>query len=157
MMIQEFKKEDGFGLGYKYSRADFECVLDKVMEWSKLTLEQRFSKTHTTKSFQLDQPKDGVFQEPPKNSPKKAVWTPKPKGLQNNLDSLPGTSKAKPKAKPKATKPKANQPKPPPQAPKPQPQPKPWTETYVCGYCHKQGHLEEFFFRRKRAERVEKS
>ena len=54
MLIQQFKKEDGFGLGYKYSKADFECVLDKVMEWSELTLEQRFPKTHTTKSFHLD-------------------------------------------------------------------------------------------------------
>ena len=34
-----FKKEDGFELVYKYSRADFECVLDKVLEWSKLTPE----------------------------------------------------------------------------------------------------------------------
>ena len=125
MMIQQFKKEDGFGLGYKYSRADFECVLDKVLEWSKLTPEQHFPKTHTTKSFQPDQPKDGVFQEPPKNPPKKPVWVPKPKEVQNNLDSLPGTSKVKPKAKPKATKPKADKPKPPPQAPKPQPQPQP--------------------------------
>ena len=73
MLIQQFKKEDGFGLGYKYSRADFECVLDKVIEWSKLTPEQCFPKTHTTKSFQPDQPKDGVFQEPPKNPPKKPV------------------------------------------------------------------------------------
>ena len=54
MLIQQFKKEDGFGLGYKYSKADFECVLDKVIEWSKLTPEQRFPKTHTTMSFQLD-------------------------------------------------------------------------------------------------------
>ena len=61
------------------------------------------------------------------------------------------------KAKRKATKPKANQPKPPPQASKLQPQPKPWTETFVCDYCHKQGHLEEFCFRRKRTERLEKS
>lgn len=38
MLIQQFKKEDGFGLGYKYSKADFECVLDKVMEWSGLSL-----------------------------------------------------------------------------------------------------------------------
>jgi len=27
----------------------------------------------------------------------------------------------------------------------------------VCDYCHRQGHLEEFCFRRKRAERLEKS
>ena len=80
MMIQKFKKDDGFDLGYKYSRADFKCVLDKVLEWSRLTPEQRFPKTHTTKSFQPDQSKDGVFEEPPKNPPEKAVWTPKAKG-----------------------------------------------------------------------------
>ena len=27
----------------------------------------------------------------------------------------------------------------------------------MCDYCHRQGHLEEFCFRRKRAERLEKS
>ena len=137
MLIQQLKKEDGFGLGYKYSKADFECVLDKVIEWSKLAPEQRFPKTHTTKSFQPNQPKDGVFQEPPKNPPKKSVWTPKPKDLQNSLDSLPGTSKAGSKAKRKTTKPKANQPKTQPPAPKPQPEPKPWPETFVCDYCHR--------------------
>ena len=101
-------------MGYKYSHADFECVMDKVSEWSKLTPEQRFPKTHNTKGFKPDQPKDGVFQEPLKKPPMKPIWTPKPKELKNSLDSLLGTSKAKPKAEPKATKPK-----PPPQAPKP--------------------------------------
>ena len=150
MMIRQFKKEDGFGVGYKYSQADFEGVLDKLL--GKLTPEERFPKTHNTKGFKPDQPKDGVFQEPPKKPPVKPVWTPKPKDLKNSLDSLPGTSKAKPKAGPKATKPK-----PPPQAPKPQPKPKRWPETFVCDYCHRQGHLEEFCFRRKRAERLERS
>ena len=73
MLIQQFKKEDGFSLGYKYSKADFEYVLDKVMEWSKLTPEQRFHKTHSTKTFQPDQPKDGVFEEPSRVPPKKPV------------------------------------------------------------------------------------
>jgi len=110
MMIQQFKKEDGFGLGYKYSQADFKSVLGKALEWSKLTPEQHFPKTHNTQSFQADQPKDGVFDEPP-----------------------------------------------PPPAPKPQPQPKLWPETFVCDYCHKQSHLEEFCLWRKWAERMEKS
>ena len=51
MMIQQFKREDGFGVGYKYSKADFECVLDKVMEWEKLNPEPCFPKTHSTKTF----------------------------------------------------------------------------------------------------------
>jgi len=106
MMIQQFRKKDGFGLGYKYSQADFKSVLGKALEWSKLTPEQHFPKTHNTQSFQADQPKDGVFDEPPKVLLKKPVWVPKPKGVQNPLDFLPGTSKAKPKAKPKATNPR---------------------------------------------------
>ena len=73
MLIQQFKKKDGFGLGYKYSKADFESVLDKVMEWSKLTPEQYFPKIHTAKTFHPDQRKDGVFQELPKNPPKKPI------------------------------------------------------------------------------------
>ena len=73
MMIQQFKKENGFGVGYKYSQADFEGVLDKLL--GKLTPEERFPKTHNTKGFKPDQPKDGVFQEPPKKPPMKPVWT----------------------------------------------------------------------------------
>ena len=77
----------------------------------KLTHEQHFPKTHSTKTFQPDQPKDGIFEEPPKVPPKKTVWVPKPDHLKNSLDSLLGTSKTKPKAKPKSTKPKAKKPK----------------------------------------------
>ena len=125
-----------------------------MLEWEKLTPEQRFPKTHSTKTFQPDQPKDGIFEEPPKVPPKKSVWVPKPEHMKNTLDSLPGTSKTKPKAKPKSTKPKAKKPK---SSPQPQPQPKPWAKTFVCDHCHRQGHLEEFCFRRKQEEKLKRS
>ena len=85
-------------------------MLDKLL--GKSTPEEHFPKTHNTKGFKPDQPKDGIFQEPPKKPRTKPVWTPKPQELKNSLDSLLGTSNAKSKAKPKATKPKS-----PPQAP----------------------------------------
>ena len=93
-------------MGYKYSKADFECVLDKVLEWEKLTPEQRFPKTHSTKTFQPDQPKDGVFEEPPKVPPKKSVWVPKPEHMKNTLDSLLGTSKTNPRLYPSPPSPR---------------------------------------------------
>jgi len=146
MMIQQFKRENGFGVGYKYTQADFDSAVSKAMEWSRLRPEDRFPKTHATETFQPDQPSEGVFHEKPKAPPKNPAWIPKPKILQTSLDSTPPT-----KPSPKTTKPKAKKPK-----PQPQPKPKSWPETFVCDHCHHQGHLEEFCFRRKRALRLER-
>ncbi|KAL5202761.1 hypothetical protein ABZP36_013713 [Zizania latifolia] len=33
MIIQQFKREDGFELGYKYTKADFDSALSKAVEW----------------------------------------------------------------------------------------------------------------------------
>ena len=59
MMIRQFKKEDGFGVGYKYSQADFEGVLDKLL--GKSTIEERFPKTHNTKGFKPTNPRMASF------------------------------------------------------------------------------------------------
>ena len=101
MMIRQFKKEDGFSVGYKYSQADFESVLDKVLEWSKLTPEQRFPKTHNTKGFKPDQPKDGIFQEPPKKPPKKLVWIPSLKSFRTALTPFRGPPRPNPRLNPR--------------------------------------------------------
>ncbi|KAL5211019.1 hypothetical protein ABZP36_006642 [Zizania latifolia] len=48
MIIQQFKREDGFGVGYTYTKADFESALSKAVEWSKLSAEERYPRTHAT-------------------------------------------------------------------------------------------------------------
>ncbi|KAG8065579.1 hypothetical protein GUJ93_ZPchr0004g38736 [Zizania palustris] len=105
MMIQQFKRQDGFGVGYTYTKADFESAISRAVEWSKMTPEQRYPKTHSTESFKDSQPKDGVFQEKPKAPPKKQIWVPKPKTIHISLDSLPRPSHTK-DATPNTTKPK---------------------------------------------------
>ncbi|WVZ63573.1 hypothetical protein U9M48_013196 [Paspalum notatum var. saurae] len=88
---------------------------------------------------------DGVYNEPPKAAPKKQYWTPKPS--QDKLDRII-EEELKPKGKklvqqpepPKATPPK----------PKSQSNPVPRRHVYHCEFCQRNGHLEEFCFRRKR-------
>jgi hypothetical protein len=110
------------------------------MEWSRLRPEDRFPKTHTTKSFQRDQPKEGVFHERPRAPPKNPVWSPKTVMLEDEslFTSPPESSQARERPPPRATKPK-----------KPQSQPHPKKPTYHCEFCQRDGHLEEFCFRRK--------
>ncbi|KAG8061083.1 hypothetical protein GUJ93_ZPchr0003g16930 [Zizania palustris] len=120
MMIQQFKRPDGFGVGYTYTKADFESAISRAVEWSKMTPEQRYPKTHSTESFKDSQPKDGVIQEQPKAPPKKRIWVPKPKTLHTSLDSLPGPYHTK-DATPNTTKPK-----------NPMPQQYPKKPTYHC-------------------------
>jgi hypothetical protein len=90
--------------------------------------------------------KDGVFEEPPKAPPHKQVWVPKPNRLKNPLDTLPNISKDPlPKAK---KSPRVNH------THKRVSQQPPMREVrYHCDYCHRDGHLAEFCFRRKRDER----
>ena len=144
MIIQQFKREDGFGVGYTYTKADFESALSKAVEWSKLSAEERYPRTHATVSSESLQPVDGVIHEKPRTPPKKPVWVPKPKNLTTPLDSLPGPSTTK--EPPKATKPK-----------KPKTPAHPKKSQFHCEFCKRQGHLEEFCFRRKRLERVERA
>jgi hypothetical protein len=92
--------------------------------------------------------KDGVFKEPIKALPQKQVWIPKPNYLKNPLDTLPNISE---NPLPKAKKPprvyhthkRVSQ------------QPPKREVRYHCDYCHRDGHLAEFCFRRKRDERRE--
>ena len=54
-------------------------------------------------------PSEGVFVEPPKLPPKKAVWVEKPNHLRNKLDTLPDMARKNPPPKPKVrTKPRVN-------------------------------------------------
>ena len=104
----------------------------------------------------LQNPKDGVFNEPPKAPPKGQVWIPKPNELRNPLDTMPPSAPTKdePKQLPKNQQ----------QPPRPQRVPQPRapqhdhqrSERYHCEFCHRDGHLVEFCFRRRRVERHER-
>jgi outer membrane biosynthesis protein TonB len=58
------------------------------------------------------------------------------------------TSKEKPVEKPSGEKPS--------EQPKPKPKPKPKLVRFHCGYCGRDGHKDEFCFKRKREERMVK-
>ena len=105
------------------------------MEWSRLRPKDRFPKTHTTKTFQRDQPKEGVFHERPKAPPKNPVWSPKTVMLEDEslFDTPPESSKAREKPSPKTTKPK-----------KPQPRPHPKKPTYHYESAREMGTLRSF-------------
>ena len=147
MLLSQFKRGDGYGVGFDYNRVSFDY--GKIGECSGLSPSEKpapssqnppkLSETHTP-----NQVINGVFQETSKEPPKKQVWTEKPNHLRNPLDTLPPAAKKHPAPKPR-TKPQSRVP----------PQPK-IAERYHCSYCHKEGHLEEFCFRRKRDERREK-
>src|SRR5579859_5553351 len=144
MIISKFKKGDGFGIGLSYNR-----VYDdygKIGECSGVSQSEKpppsspeSSETKPTQN--LDGVVDGVFQEPTREPPKKQVWVEKPNHLRNPLDTLPPAANRRPAPHPKA------KPQPPPRKP---PQPLRQAVRFHCDYCHKEGHLEGFCFRRKR-------
>ena len=87
---------------------------------------------------------DGVLKEPQKAPPQMYVWVPKPNELRNPLDTLPAAVAQV--AQKKGAAPPRPQARPPP----------PKREVrYHCEYCDREGHLEEFCFRRKQAVRRE--
>ncbi|WVZ96609.1 hypothetical protein U9M48_042225 [Paspalum notatum var. saurae] len=94
---------------------------------------------------------DGVYHEPPKADPKKQYWTPKPSKAK--VDKIV-EEEFKPKGKKLVRQPEA--PKATPPKPKSQPNPVPRRPVYHCEFCQRNGHLEEFCFRRKQVERQER-
>jgi len=87
---------------------------------------------------------DGVLKETPKAPPQKQVWVPKPNELRISLDTLPATTAQVAQKKGAA-----------PVRPKTGPPPPKREVKYHYEYCHRDGQLEEFCFRRKRAVRRE--
>ena len=92
----------------------------------------------------LVDPVDGVLKEPQKAPPQKQVWVPKPNDLRNPLDTLPAAA-AQVTQKKRAAPPHPKAGPPPPKS----------EVRYHCVFCDRDGHLEEFCFRRKRAVRRE--
>ena len=136
----------GFAIGGKG-----ENIYGKVGEYSGLNPSEKPS--NTPKLIKITQPKpteptvkDGVLEEPPKAPPQKQVWIPKPNHLRNTLDTLSNISedplpKAKQPPRVNHTHKRLDQ------------QPPKREVRYHCDYCHRDGHLAKYCFRRKRDER----
>ena len=82
MMIKQFKRGHGFGVGYTYTKSNFDRLYGKIGKAAGNT-----ASTSTQPS--LVDPVDGVLKEPQKVPPQKQVWVPKPNELRNTLDTLP--------------------------------------------------------------------
>jgi hypothetical protein len=85
MMIKQFKRGDGFGVGYTYTKSDFDRLYGKIGKAAGNT-----ASTSTQPS--LVDPADGVLKQSPKAPPQKHVWVPKPNELRNPLDTLPAVT-----------------------------------------------------------------
>src|SRR6185503_14334078 len=142
MMIKQFKRGDGFGVGYTYTKSDFDMLYGKIGKATGVPSALNTASTSTQPS--LVDPVDGVLKEPQKAPPQKQVWVPKPNELRNPLDTLPAAIAQVAQKKGAA-----------PSRPKAGPPPPKREVRYHCEYCHRDSHLEEFCFRRKWAVRRE--
>jgi len=152
MMMSQFKRGTDtsgvcFALGGKGTN-----LYGKVGESSGLSPSDK--PTSTPKFTKIVPPKpiepivkNGVIEEPPKAPPSKQVWVPKPNHLRNPLDTLPNISKEPLPKNKKPTKVNHNK--------RVSQQPPKREVRYHCKHCHRDGHLVEFCFRRKRDERRE--
>jgi len=157
MMVQQFKRADGVGVGFAFTPADFDHPYGKIGEMLEPSVSAPSSSTAppVPKPALVPKPapvKDGILSEPPRAPPKNPVWVPKPNHLKNPLDTLPPSRKPtlKPKVKSKV---RTQPPRVPQRAPAPTPQHTHKRESYQCEWCHRSGHLAEFCFRRLRFER----
>ena len=132
----------------------------KIGDLSGVPLSEKFPLTHNKPNFQSDNPKEGVWTDKPREPPKKQVWTPKPNFVRNLLDTLP--KRNPPEIPQESFKQGAKRIAPPKPTPEPKGQHKNQNQPkgappkrYVCDYCHREGHLVEFCYRRLRAERRE--
>src|SRR6185437_6601096 len=142
MTIKQFKRGDSFGVGYTYTKLDFDKLYGKIGKAAGATSAQNTASMSTQPS--LVDPVDGVLKEPSKAPPQKQVWVPKPNELRNPLDTLP-TATAQVAQKKWAA----------PSRPQARPPPPKREVRYHCKYCDREGHLKEFCFIRKRAVRRE--
>ena len=90
MMIKQFKRGDGFGVSYTYTKSDFDKMYGKIGKTAGVPIALNTASTSTQPS--LVDPVDGVLKEPQKAPPQKQVWVPKPNELRNPLDTLPAAA-----------------------------------------------------------------
>ena len=90
MMIKQFKRGDGFGVGCTYTKSDFDKLYGKIGKAAGAPSALNTASTSTQPS--LVDPVDGVLKEPSKAPPQKQVWVPKPNELRNPLNTLPAAT-----------------------------------------------------------------
>ena len=95
-MIKQFKRGDGFGVGYTYTKSDFDMLYGKIGKAAGVS--SALNTTSTSTQPLLVDPVDGVLKEPSKAPPQKQVWVPKPNDLRNSLKE--GAAPPRPKARP---------------------------------------------------------
>jgi hypothetical protein len=150
MMMSQFRRGTRtLGVGFALGQKD-EYVYGKVGKFSGLSPSEKPSTI--PKLIKINPPKpteptmkDEVFEEPSRAPPQKQVWVLKPNLLRNPLDTLSNISedplsKAKRPLRVNHTHKRVSQ-----QSPKRE-------VRYHYDYCHRDDHLIEFCFRRKRDE-----
>jgi hypothetical protein len=143
IMIKTFKRKDGEGLGEnKVGEGSGENVLEPP-------------KTHHKNDFP---PKPNHLRNRLDTTPAPLVFSPQTNDFQKPIKFVSTSgkvyfgkesekaSKEKPVEKPSAEKPSEQ----------PKPKPKPKLVRFHCGYCGRDGHNDEFCFKRKREDRMEK-
>ena len=150
MMSQSRWRTGASGVGFALG-VQGENIYGKVGEYSGLNPSEKPSTNPKLIKITPPKPteptvKDEVFEEAPKAPPQKQVWVPKLNYLKNPLNTLLNISeeplpRAKQPPRVNHTHKRVNQ------------QPPKREVRYHCDYCHRDGHLVEVFFRRKRDER----
>ena len=68
-MIKQFKRGDGFGVGYTYTKSDFNRLYDKIGK--AVGIQSALNTASSSTQPSLVDPADGVLKEPPKAPPQK--------------------------------------------------------------------------------------
>ena len=69
MMIKQFKRGDGFGVGYTYTKSDFDRLYGKIGKAAGVSSALKTAST-STQPYRVD-PVNGVLKEPPRAPPQK--------------------------------------------------------------------------------------
>jgi hypothetical protein len=143
IMMETFKRQDGEGLG-----------TNKVGEGSRENIPEP-QKTHHKNDFA---PKPNHLRNRLDTTPAPPVFSPQTNDFQKLIKFVSTSGKVffgmesekaseeKPVEKPSGEKPNEQ----------PKPKPKPKLVRFHCGYCGRDGHKDEFCFKRKREERMAK-
>jgi hypothetical protein len=143
MMIEAFKRQDGEGLGAnKVGEGSGENILEPP-------------KTHHKNDFL---PKPNHLRNRQDTAPGPPVFPPHTNDLQKPIKFVSTSRKVffgneSEKASEEKSVEKSSGEKP---SEQPQLKPKPKLVRFHCGYCGKEGHMDEFCFKRKREERMAK-
>jgi hypothetical protein len=144
-MIEKYKRQDGEGLGS-----------NKVGEGSGENIPEP-PKTHHKNDFP---PKPNHLRNRLDTTPAPPMFPPQTNDFQKPIKFVSTSGKVffgkesekaseeKPVEKPSGEKPS--------EQPQPKPKPKPKLVSFHSGYCGRDSHKDEFFFKRKREERMEK-